>query len=76
MEAKTSKGFVTYMLKCDNCQSVFESEDGFPERQLCPRCLIVLKAGIKTVVEWVEEHTCHIEEWTGWQEQKEEWEGK
>lgn len=35
----------TYMLNCDNCGSVFESEDAFPERHLCPRCLIVFKAG-------------------------------
>lgn len=31
------------------------------------------QAMIKEVVEWVEEHTHNIEEWTGWQEQKEEW---
>lgn len=29
--------------------------------------------GIKEVVEWVEAHTHNIEEWTGWQEQKEDW---
>ena len=52
MEAKASKGFVTYMLTCDNCRSAFESKDGFPKQQLCPRCLIVFKAGIKEVVDY------------------------
>ena len=36
-------------------------------------CQMDYKAGIKEVVDWVEEHTHNIEEWTGWQEQKEEW---
>ena len=34
---------------------------------------ISFKAGIKTVVDWVEEHTHNIGDWTGWQEQKEDW---
>jgi len=29
--------------------------------------------GRKEVVEFVEEHMCNLEEWTGWQEMKEEW---
>jgi len=31
------------------------------------------KAGIKEVVDFVEAHTHNTEEWTGWQEQKEDW---
>jgi len=37
----------TYMLNCDNCGNVFASEEAFPGRHLCPRCLIVFKAGYK-----------------------------
>ena len=48
-----AKGFVTYTMRCDNCGNVYESEDGFPERQLCPRCMIVFKAGIKEGIEYV-----------------------
>ena len=51
-----AKGFTTYMLKCDNCQSVFDSKDALPERLLCPRCLIVFKAGIREVVDWMNEN--------------------
>ena len=29
--------------------------------------------GREEVVEFVEEHMCNLEEWTGWQEMKEEW---
>ena len=29
--------------------------------------------GIKEVVDFVEEHMSNLEEWTGWQEMKEEW---
>ena len=31
------------------------------------------KRGRQEVVDFVEEHMCNLEEWTGWQEQKEEW---
>lgn len=41
----------TYMLNCDNCGSVFESGEAFPERDLCPRCLIVFEAGRKQAKE-------------------------
>ena len=50
------RGFLTYVLKCDNCGNTFDSREAFPERLLCPRCMIVFKAGIKEVVDWVENH--------------------
>lgn len=55
-----AKGFTTYMLKCDNCQSVFDGKDAFPEGLLCPRCLIVFKAGIKEVMRLDKDITGHI----------------
>ena len=35
----------TYMLNCDNCGDWFESTEAFPKPHLCPKCLIVYKAG-------------------------------
>ena len=81
MEAKT-KGFVSYTMVCDNCQSVYSSEDAYPERQLCPRCTIVFRAGIKEVVEWIKAHSRDTYERAygeltldvkGWQAQLKEW---
>jgi len=43
MEAK-------YGLSCDNCGNYFTSIEAFPKPHLCPRCLIVYKAGIREVV--------------------------
>ena len=34
---------------------------------------ISFKAGMKEVVDFVKAHTCNLEDWTGWQEQLEEW---
>ncbi len=28
----------TYSLNCDKCGGVFQSEEGFPNPQLCPTC--------------------------------------
>jgi DNA-directed RNA polymerase subunit RPC12/RpoP len=46
-----------YGLNCDNCGNYFTSIEAFPLPHLCPRCLIVYKAGresmLKEVKEWV-----------------------
>ena len=30
----------TYTLNCDNCGNTYQSKEGFPKPQLCPKCLL------------------------------------
>jgi len=51
-------------------QKVFEFTDRYISDKEAEQ---LLQEGRKEVVDFVEEHMCNLEEWTGWQEQKEEW---
>jgi len=73
----------SYGLSCDNCGNYFTSIEAFPKPHLCPRCLIVYKAGqdsmLKEVKEWMDENClgcrsntpCNTDEYLGFH--KESW---
>ena len=45
----------------------------YPKFVAVKQAEISFNAGMKEVVDFVKAHTCNLEEWTGWQEQLEEW---